>query len=64
MPRPPRSLIEKTYRLERFTEFDRGGYFAALEQPDLFFEEVSGFVREVRRGGFSRRHGAGLSVSR
>jgi pimeloyl-ACP methyl ester carboxylesterase len=47
-PRPPRSLIEKTYRLERFTEFDRGGHFAALEQPELFAEDVSAFVRQVR----------------
>jgi microsomal epoxide hydrolase len=47
-PRPPRSLIEKTYRLERFSEFDRGGHFAALEVPDLFVGDVAAFVRHVR----------------
>jgi microsomal epoxide hydrolase len=47
-PRPPRSLIERTYRLERFSEFERGGHFAALEVPDLFVADVAAFVRQVR----------------
>lgn len=47
-PLPPRSLIDKTYRLERFSEFDRGGHFAALEVPDLFVADVAAFVRQVR----------------
>jgi pimeloyl-ACP methyl ester carboxylesterase len=47
-PRPPRSLIEKTYRLEHFSEFYRGGHFAALEQPEAFAADVSAFVRQVR----------------
>ena len=47
-PRPPRGLLEKTYRIVRFSEFDRGGHFAALEQPDRFVEDVAAFVRQVR----------------
>jgi microsomal epoxide hydrolase len=47
-PRPPKSLIAKTYRLEHFSEFDRGGHFAALEVPDLFIADVAAFVRHVR----------------
>jgi microsomal epoxide hydrolase len=47
-PRPPRGLIEKTYRLEQFSEFDRGGHFPALEEPDLFVADVSAFVEHVR----------------
>jgi epoxide hydrolase len=31
-----------------FNEFDHGGHFAALEQPDAFVGDVSGFVRKVR----------------
>ena len=46
-PRPPRGLLEKTYNLVRFSEFDRGGHFAALEQPDAFVQDVSAFVRQV-----------------
>ena len=47
-PRPPRGLIEKTYRVVRFSEFEQGGHFAALEQPDLFVQDVAAFVRQVR----------------
>jgi len=49
-PRPPRSLLERTYNLVHFTEFDRGGHFAALEKPDEFAGDVSAFVRQVRKG--------------
>lgn len=34
--------------LTRWTEFDRGGHFAALEEPDLFVEDVRSFVRPIR----------------
>lgn len=47
-PLPPRGLLEKTYRLERFTEFGHGGHFAALEQPGVFANEVAAFVGQVR----------------
>jgi microsomal epoxide hydrolase len=47
-PLPPRGLLEKTYRVVRFSELDRGGHFAALEQPDLFVADVAAFVRQVR----------------
>jgi pimeloyl-ACP methyl ester carboxylesterase len=47
-PLPPKSLIERTYRLERFSEFERGGHFAAMEVPDLFVADVAAFVRQVR----------------
>jgi pimeloyl-ACP methyl ester carboxylesterase len=47
-PLPPRSLIEKTYRLCRFSEFERGGHFAALEVPDLFVADIAAFIRQVR----------------
>ena len=45
---PPRSLVERTYRVVRFSKRDRGGHFAALEQPDLFVADVAAFVRQVR----------------
>ncbi len=47
-PLPPKSLIDRTYRLERFSEFERGGHFAAMEVPDLFVADVAAFVRQVR----------------
>ena len=47
-PLPPRGLLEKTYNLVQFTEFDRGGHFAALERPDEFVDDLATFVRRVR----------------
>jgi pimeloyl-ACP methyl ester carboxylesterase len=47
-PLPPRALLEKTYQVERFSEFERGGHFASLEQPDLFVGDVAAFVKQVR----------------
>jgi microsomal epoxide hydrolase len=47
-PRPPRSLLEKTYNIVRFNEFERGGHFAALEQLDAFTNDVSAFIWQVR----------------
>jgi len=48
-PRPPRGLLEKTYNLVHFREFDQGGHFAALEQPDAFADDISVFVRQIRQ---------------
>ncbi|HWO58528.1 MAG TPA: epoxide hydrolase [Umezawaea sp.] len=41
--RSVRSLVDKTNNIVRWTEFDRGGHFAALEEPDLFAEDVRAF---------------------
>jgi pimeloyl-ACP methyl ester carboxylesterase len=34
--------------LRYWNELDRGGHFAAFEQPDLFMREVRDFFRLVR----------------
>lgn len=47
--RLPRSMVEKSYNVVRWTEPPKGGHFAAMEQPALFVEDVRGFLRE-RRG--------------
>jgi pimeloyl-ACP methyl ester carboxylesterase len=49
--RPPRSWVERDYRLARWTEMPRGGHFACLEQPDLFVEDVRAFFREREHAG-------------
>jgi pimeloyl-ACP methyl ester carboxylesterase len=48
----PRSTVEKSYNVVRWREMDRGGHFAAMEQPGLFAEDVRGFVRELRAGQY------------
>lgn len=40
---PVRALAERAYRVERWTEFPRGGHFAALEAPDLLVGDVREF---------------------
>jgi pimeloyl-ACP methyl ester carboxylesterase len=45
----PRRWVEQRFTdLRYWNELDRGGHFAALEQPDLFVEELRRFFRLVR----------------
>jgi pimeloyl-ACP methyl ester carboxylesterase len=45
----PRSWTERAYpRLIHFNEVDRGGHFAAWEQPQLFSEELRAAFRSLR----------------
>ena len=42
-----RPLAERMYHIVHWTEFERGGHFAALEVPDLFVSDVRAFFRKV-----------------
>jgi pimeloyl-ACP methyl ester carboxylesterase len=45
----PRSWAEKAYpKLVHFNKVDRGGHFAAWEQPELFSEEMRTAFRSLR----------------
>ena len=45
----PRSWVEQPYpNLSYFNEADRGGHFAAWEEPELFSEEVRAAFRSLR----------------
>ncbi|EWM17306.1 epoxide hydrolase family protein [Kutzneria sp. 744] len=46
--RPPREWVARAYNLQRFTEFERGGHFAAMEQPAALVEDIRAFYRELR----------------
>ncbi len=46
--RVPRSAAQRKYDLRRWTELDRGGHFAALEQPELLAGEIRAFFRPLR----------------
>ena len=47
--RPSRRWAEKRFTdLRWYEELDRGGHFAAFEQPESFVEQVRGFFRLVR----------------
>jgi pimeloyl-ACP methyl ester carboxylesterase len=44
----PRSWAERAYpKLIYFNKVDRGGHFAALEQPDLFCGVIRGAFRSL-----------------
>jgi microsomal epoxide hydrolase len=44
---PPRSFAERAYNIVRWTDMPRGGHFAAMEEPDLFVDEVRAWAREL-----------------
>jgi len=47
--RTPRSWAQKGYpTLTYFNEVDRGGHFAAWEEPDLFAQEVRAGFKSLR----------------
>ncbi len=46
--RVPRNWVEGRYNIQRWTEFAKGGHFAALEQPALLTGDVREFFRTVR----------------
>ncbi|MFJ2171989.1 epoxide hydrolase family protein [Streptomyces sp. NPDC087851] len=48
LARPVRRLAERDHPVVHWTEFDRGGHFAALEQPGLFVGDVRAFFRRFR----------------
>ncbi len=49
IPRVPRSWIEDTYsNLIHYGEADKGGHFAALEQPEVLVSEIRTGLRTLR----------------
>jgi pimeloyl-ACP methyl ester carboxylesterase len=46
--RPPREWVARGYNLTRFTEFEHGGHFAAVERPEDLVGEIREFFREYR----------------
>jgi len=44
----PRAWVERRYNLTHWSVMPRGGHFAAMEQPELFVQDVRAFFRTVR----------------
>lgn len=47
--RAPREWLERTTNLVYHHELERGGHFAAFEQPEVFVDELSTFLEPFRR---------------
>jgi pimeloyl-ACP methyl ester carboxylesterase len=48
-PFPPREWVERGFNLKHWTEMQRGGHFAAAEEPELLAEDIRAFFRILRR---------------
>ena len=46
---PIRRFAERSNNIVHWTEFEQGGHFAAMEQPELLIGDVRAFFRVVRR---------------
>lgn len=46
----PRGWAERHFNIQRWTLFDRGGHFAAMEVPDLLIGDVRAFARQLGAG--------------
>jgi microsomal epoxide hydrolase len=44
----PRSWVERHYNVTRWADMPRGGHFAAMEQPELFVDDLRAFFRTAR----------------
>ncbi|MFD4790053.1 epoxide hydrolase family protein [Streptomyces sp. NPDC058459] len=42
-----RHIAERTENIVRWTEFDRGGHFAAMEQPEALVGDIRAFFRQL-----------------
>lgn len=49
LPITPRSWADRGYNIFDFQVMDRGGHFAAMEEPELFTTNVQGYFRRFRQ---------------
>jgi microsomal epoxide hydrolase len=45
---PIRRIAERKNRIVHWSHYDRGGHFAAMEEPDLFVDDIRTFFRRIR----------------
>jgi pimeloyl-ACP methyl ester carboxylesterase len=45
---PPRSYVERLFNIKSWTNMDKGGHFAAMEQPELLINDIVKFSRLIR----------------
>ena len=44
----PRHWVEAEYNVQQWSVHDRGGHFAAMEEPDLLVGDIRDFFRPLR----------------
>lgn len=45
---PVRRIAEQNHNIVRWTEVDRGGHFATMEEPDLMVDDLRAAFRDHR----------------
>lgn len=45
----PREWAERSYRVDRWTDIDRGGHFLEWEEPELVAQDIRAFFRPLRQ---------------
>lgn len=48
LTQPPRSWVERTYDVQRYTKMTSGGHFAPHEEPDILATDLREFLRPLR----------------
>jgi pimeloyl-ACP methyl ester carboxylesterase len=44
----PRTWCEQAYNITHWTDMPKGGHFAAMEQPELYVQDLRKFFATVR----------------
>ena len=44
---PPKTYVERLFNLVHWTEMNRGGHFAALEQPSSLIKDIQDFYKKI-----------------
>jgi pimeloyl-ACP methyl ester carboxylesterase len=47
-PWPPRSYLDRMFKITRYTKMNKGGHFPALEQPTLLVNDIVEFAKTIR----------------
>ena len=45
---PPRTYVDRLFNIKRWTKMNKGGHFAAMEQPELLINDIVEFFRILR----------------
>ena len=43
---PPKSYLERIFKIYHFSEMKNGGHFAALEEPDILVSDILSFFNK------------------
>ena len=58
---PPKSYIERIFKIYQYSKMKSGGHFAALEQPDMLVKDLRKFLRCLKYNPYSH-NGRGGSL--